>query len=314
MDYMISHKETVHEKSILYYDPKYADGRVEAYTPSEGIDVFYSDMLTKAPYSYRGEYDRANTLEINYCLSGKYECEFKDQTIIYLQDGDFSMWSGKGEVVASDSSYKRYQGITIYLDVEKAKKAIQPLLPGTPIDFGFLLHETLSGKTSIVAKPGEKILHIFNELYNLPNKYVLDYIRLKIAELFLLIYTGDFKYEENKDRYYPRTLVQSAKNARKYIDEHFYEHFTIADLARQCTVNSKKLMECFKYIYGMTINDCIQQARMVKAGELLLQTDFKVGEVASLVGYDSASKFTELFKRHYGLLPMKYRQTHGKKK
>ena len=314
MDYMISHRKKEGEKCILFYDPKYADGQVDAYAPSDGIDVFYSDMQTKAPYSYCGEYDRAKTLEINYCLSGKYECEFKDQTIIYLQDGDFSMWSGRGEVIASDSSYKRYQGITIYLDVEKAKAAIQTLLPGTPIDFGFLINETLSGKTSIVAKPGAKILHIFNELYDLPQKHVLDYIRLKIAELFLHIYTGDFKYEENKDRYYPRALVQSAKNARKYIDEHFYEHLTISDLARLCTVNSKKLMECFMYIYGITINDCIQQARMVKAGELLLQTDFKVGEVASLVGYDSASKFTELFKRHYGVLPMKYRQAHGNKK
>lgn len=274
MDYMISSRKEAGEKTILYYDPQYADGQVEAYSPADGIDVFYSDMLAKAPCSYRGEYDRANTLEINYCLSGKYECEFKDQTVIYLHDGDFAMWNGRGEVVASDASYKYYRGITIYLDIKKAKAAIQPLLPGSAIDVSTFLNETLSGKTGIVAKPGAKILHIFNELYDLPNNHVLDYIRLKIAELFLLIDTGDFKYEENKDQYYPRTLVQSVRNARKYIEEHFYERLTISDLARQCMVSCRKLMECFEYIYGMTINECIQQARMAKAG-VNNETDFK---------------------------------------
>ena len=190
-------------------------------------------------------------------------CKFKDHDHhpTFEGRGISPWWSGQRRKLSAVGLQliNAIEGITIYLDVEKDKKAIQSFAsPALLLYFGFFSsHETLSGKTSVVAKPGAKILHIFNELYNLPNKYVLDYIRLKIAELFLLIYTGDFKYEENKDRYYPRTLVQSAKNARKYIDEHFYEHFTIADLARQCTVNSKKLMECFKYIYGMTINDCI---------------------------------------------------------
>ncbi len=314
LDYMVKNKLTDNEKTILTCDPKYGEGEVISYIPSDGIKVSYSDFWVKRPYQYAGEYDRTGMLEINYCLSGKYECEFKDQTVIYLSDGDFSVWSGKGEVVASDSSYKRYQGIAIYIDVVKAETSIRQVLRDKNIDLRSCIHETMSGKTSIIAKPGMKILHIFNELYDLPPKYILDYLRIKVAELLLLVYTGEFKYDESETRQYPRMLVQSAKGAKAYIEDHFPEHITIADLARRNCINSRKLMECFKYIYGMTIYECIQKTRMTKAGELLLATDFKVGDISALVGYENASKFAEMFQRHYALSPVQYRKEHNVKK
>ena len=109
-------------------------------------------------------------------------------------------------------------------------------------------------------------------------------------------------------------LVQSAKQSKAYIEDHFHEHITIADLAQQNCINSRKLMECFKYIYGMTINECIQKTRMTKAGELLLATDFKIGDISGLVGYENASKFAEMFQRHYALSPVQYRKEHKMKK
>ncbi len=314
LPYMATIKLKDDEKTILTCNPKYGNGEIVSYTPSEGICVSYCEFFMKGPYQHLGEYNRRNTLEINYCLSGKYECEFKDQTVIYLSDGDFSVWSGKGEVVASDSSFKRYQGVTIYVDITEAEATLRQLLQDKHIDLHVCINETMSGKTSIVAKPGVKILHIFNELYDLPSKYISDYLRIKVAELLLLVYTGDFRYDESEARRYPRMLVQSAKEAKAYIEDHFYEHITIADLARQNCTNSHKLMECFKYIYGMTINECIQKTRMTKAGDLLLTTDFKIGDISGLVGYENASKFAEMFKRHYELSPVRYRKEYKMKK
>jgi AraC-like DNA-binding protein len=314
LPYMVKIKSKDDEKTILTCDPKYGDGEIISYTPVEGIGVFYSDYLMKAPYGYCGEYDRTNILEFNYCVSGKYETEYSDQTVNYLTDGDFSVWSGKGEVVASDSSFKRYKGITIYIDVVKAEASIRQMIRDEHIDLRTCINETLSGKTIIIFKPGVKVLHIFNELYDLPLKYILDYLRIKVAELLLLVYTGDFKYDESEARRYPRMLVQSVKGAKAYIENYFFEHITIADLAQRSCVNSRKLMECFKYIYGMTINECIQKTRMTKAGELLLTTDFKVGDISALVGYENASKFAEMFRRHYEISPARYRKEHEMKK
>lgn len=314
LPYMIKIKSEDDEKIVLVCDSQYGEGEIISYRPAEGISVSYCDFLMKGPYQYTGEYNRQNTLEINYCLRGKYECEFNDQTVIYLSDGDFSVWSGKGEVIASDSSFKRYQGITINIDILQAEAPIRQLIHDNRIDLYTCINVTMSGKTSIVAKPGLKILHIFNELYDLPEKYVPDYLRIKVAELLLLVYTGGFKYDESETKRYPRMLVQSAKGARAYIEDHFFEHIAIADLAQRNCINSRKLMECFKHIYGMTINECIQKTRMTRAGELLLTTDFKVGDISGLVGYENASKFAEMFQRHYNLSPVQYRKEHEMKK
>ena len=45
---------------------------------------------------------------------------------------------------------------------------------------------------------------------------------------------------------------------------------------------------------------------MSKASDLLKNTDLKVTEVATLVGYDSTDHFSRLFKRTYGMSPGQY--------
>lgn len=308
LKHMVDIKYKDNEKTIFSCNPKYGEGTIVSYELAEGIGVYYSDYIMNAPYGYCGEYDRINTLEFNYCISGKYEIEYSDQTVSYLTDGDFSVWSGKGNVVAADSSFKRYKGITIYIDVVKSENSLRQIIRDKDINIRTCVNKTLSGKTIIIGKPGVKILHIFNELYDLPSRYILDYIRIKVSELLLLVYTGDFNYDEFESKYYPLTLIHAIKKVKVYIEENYSEHLTISDLARFSYINKRKLMECFKYIYGMTINECIQKTRMTKARDLLLNSDYKIGEISPLVGYENASKFSEMFKRYYGLTPIKYKK------
>lgn len=301
------------EKTFISCDPRYGNGTMILYEPSEGIQVYYADFLMNGPYRYQGEYDKTNTLDINYCLSGQYECEFADGSIMYICDGDFSLASGKGYIVQSDCSYKRYQGISIYVDVEKVKNSLRQIIRCETIDLHSLLCKNLSGKTCVIAKPGRKILHIFQELYRLPKKYQLDYIRIKIFELILLIYTGGFEYEESTVQNYTRNLVNAAKNTRKWIEFHYAERITIKEMARRNFVNANQLMQCFKYIYGMTINECLQTVRVTKAANFLVDSDLKVTDIAHAVGYASTSKFSQFFKRFYKISPLQFRNSMRKK-
>lgn len=312
-DHMKILKKQDDEKTVFTCNPQYGEGKIVEYIPSEGIEVNFLEFQMNGPYTAIPEFDRTDILEINFCQHGKYECEFKDQTVIYLCDGDFSVWSGKGDAVAADSSYKPYKGISIRVNVEKAASFICQILKDRHIDLSICVHKTLSGKTSIIAKPGAKIQHIFDELYDLPSRYALDYIRIKVAELLLLVYSGGFTYEESGIKQYPRKYVQSAKDTRAYVEEHFSEHMTITSLAKQNCINASQLMECFKYIYGMTITDFLLHTRMAKASELLLKADIKVADISLLVGYANPSKFAEAFKRVYGATPTKYRNDNAPK-
>lgn len=47
---------------------------------------------------------------------------------------------------------------------------------------------------------------------------------------------------------------------------------------------------------------------MGEAQNLLISTDFSAAQIAIMVGYDSTSRFSSIFKRVVGLPPVRYRQ------
>ena len=58
---------------------------------------------------------------------------------------------------------------------------------------------------------------------------------------------------------------------------------------------------------GRTPMEHLNLYRIETAGELLLSTDRPVGEIAGLCGFDDASYFAKLFRRHMGCSPRRYR-------
>ena len=47
-----------------------------------------------------------------------------------------------------------------------------------------------------------------------------------------------------------------------------------------------------------------------RAAEQLRGTELGMGQIAQQIGYESASKFSAEFRKHFGLLPSEYRKMH----
>lgn len=52
----------------------------------------------------------------------------------------------------------------------------------------------------------------------------------------------------------------------------------------------------------------ILSLRMVNAQSLLENTDYKIGEIAEIVGYDNQLYFSRVFRKEYGVSPAQYRK------
>ena len=78
---------------------------------------------------------------------------------------------------------------------------------------------------------------------------------------------------------------------------------TIEELSRRFLINPTSLKKAFRQRYGMSIAAHTQHHRMEKAAALLQQTQLTVAEIARAVGFQSQSRFTAVFKDHFGLLP-----------
>ncbi len=81
----------------------------------------------------------------------------------------------------------------------------------------------------------------------------------------------------------------------------------VAQLARQVGLNQNKMQMAFRQLAGVTAAEYLRSYRMEKALEYLAQ-DMLLEEVASRVGYKSASRFSEAFMKTYGALPSHYRR------
>lgn len=108
----------------------------------------------------------------------------------------------------------------------------------------------------------------------------------------------------NKNQY----VSHYVKQVMAYIHAHFAENITLDAIAEQVSLSPTYLCKLFKQIKGVNIIAYIQHVRIEKAKTLLLNTNYKVYELASLVGYEDAKYFSQIFKKMVGASPSDFRK------
>ncbi|KGR75701.1 response regulator transcription factor [Ureibacillus sinduriensis] len=104
-------------------------------------------------------------------------------------------------------------------------------------------------------------------------------------------------------------VLNQVEVARAWIVENMKESITIERIARQVYMNPTYFCEYFKNQTGETVHEFVTSTRINKARELLLTTNLKVYEVSEQVGYADTKYFSKLFKKYYGQLPSKYKES-----
>ena len=83
--------------------------------------------------------------------------------------------------------------------------------------------------------------------------------------------------------------------------------WTVNSLAKETNLGKSAFSERFRQIVGEPPLQYLTGCRMQQACELLIESDLGVKEVASRVGYESASSFSNAFKRLIGTSPADFR-------
>ncbi len=99
-----------------------------------------------------------------------------------------------------------------------------------------------------------------------------------------------------------------AKQAARYIDEHYADKIKVDDIANAVYLSSGYLMTVFKKEMGMSVITYLRMRRMEKAKELLLDKKLKIYEVAERVGYDSTNFFSATFRDYVGMSPKQFKE------
>lgn len=104
--------------------------------------------------------------------------------------------------------------------------------------------------------------------------------------------------------------ASSVEDAKAYIQEHFREEVSVADLAEVAVMSPCHFIRVFKSETGFTPHDYLVDFRIHVARYLLESTALPVSSVCAETGFSSSSVFCAAFRRKTGQTPSEYRKGH----
>ncbi len=99
------------------------------------------------------------------------------------------------------------------------------------------------------------------------------------------------------------------QDALDYIEQHFCENISLADVAQAINISKNYLANLFKKELDITLINYVTNLRIEEAKRLLRQGNLKMYEVAGAVGYNDYAYFSQLFKKHTGVTLSAYKSS-----
>ena len=112
--------------------------------------------------------------------------------------------------------------------------------------------------------------------------------------------------------FYNFIVTKNSPNSIKYINEHFTGNIDIKKIADIEHYNTSYYSEWFKHNMCVSPIEYIQNLRINKAKEMLLNTNSTILQISLMVGYEHNSSFTKVFKRLEKISPSEFRKKNQK--
>lgn len=108
------------------------------------------------------------------------------------------------------------------------------------------------------------------------------------------------------------SVPEDISSAIEFIGENLGSVFTVADVAKYAHISVNTLERRFLEVLKTTPSGYIKSRRLARAAELLPSCK-SVGEVCEECGFRDYSNFIAIFKKQFGVTPLKFKKTHEKR-
>lgn len=127
-----------------------------------------------------------------------------------------------------------------------------------------------------------------------------DMINLKLNELFLYMHRSDN----------PSVNEKNFEYIINYIQENYHQKIVLTDLSKQLNISYDYFQHRFKEITGLSPRQFLIKKRLSASKELLKSSSLSCTEIAFRCGFSTSAQYSALFKKEFGLTPLKYRNNH----
>jgi AraC-like DNA-binding protein len=98
------------------------------------------------------------------------------------------------------------------------------------------------------------------------------------------------------------------EESRRYIQENYFRKIDFQSLAKRCCVCYKYFIQKFKQHYGRTPKAYQTEIKLNETQTLLKSGKFSLREIREMVGFEDEANFHHVFKKHFGVSPLKWRK------
>lgn len=138
--------------------------------------------------------------------------------------------------------------------------------------------------------------------------YTKDYLIRIWIQLLESRFKGSIAMSDQKEHRINMDEVR-AKEAIRYIEEHYTEPISLEDIAASIHVSKSECCRCIKRCMKMTPFEYLMKHRIYVAAGILCDQNCNdsIAEVASRAGFNSSSYFNKLFRKYLKCTPSQYK-------
>lgn len=209
--------------------------------------------------------------------------------------------------IADDHTYRIMQD---YIQIAKPGQIRHSNLPFTTIYIKFHaegeLYETLINAPEYFrAHHSHEIKGLLKEIILLNEAASPNFLQLYSKFLALLDFIiEDSRISQSQDKYDYKIIL----NARKFIEQNYASNIHLADIAAAANLSQTYFHTIFSATCGMSPHEYLLQYRILKAKEMLWNSDINIGYISEVCGFGCQQHMNLIFKKYLGITPGQYRK------
>ena len=296
-------------KKFLTSDSMFLRSEMHYCNLEDGLCVIVSNLHFKKNVLMRNLYDDSLPLEYHFI-----NIHIKATTVVgksmvnglVLNDKTWSMYKAGHAITEYHFKNSAEKNITIFFTSQwlEKQKALNPLFKNSKLAEFFdspntylildetnVLYETMCDDMMRLAH--ESVDENIDEIVQITYEVLFNFIKKLNTEI---ISENHFKLNDT-DR-------KNIQRAEQFLNDNLFGDFPgIEQIALKVGISPTKLKSDFKSMHNTSLYQYFSAQQMQVAHELLLQKRYTIKEIAGLLGYENASKFSSAFKKISGVVP-----------
>ena len=106
--------------------------------------------------------------------------------------------------------------------------------------------------------------------------------------------------------------ADAIQRAMQFVRDNFHQKITLEETAEHVNLSPSYLSKLFKKELGQNFNNYLNQIRVGKSKNYLLNTELTLIDIAGMCGFEDQSYFSKVFKKYTGSSPGKFRENRGR--